>query len=46
MRKPIITALLAIVTLVAGAQSVDDALKQLGKENVKAKNLRLRRAST
>lgn len=38
MRKPIITALLAIATLVAGAQSVDDAVKQLGKDNAKAKN--------
>src|SRR6266498_1619214 len=38
MRKPIfITALLAITTLFAGAQTVDDALKQLGKSNDKAK---------
>jgi len=38
MRKTIfITALLAIITFVAGAQSVDDALKQLGKNNDKAK---------
>lgn len=37
MRKPIITAILAIATLVASAQSVDDALKQLGKANDKAK---------
>jgi tetratricopeptide (TPR) repeat protein len=36
MRKSIITALFAIATLVAGAQ-VDDALKQLGKNNDKAK---------
>ncbi len=39
MRKPIIiTALLAIVTFVANAQSVEDALKQLGKNNEKAKD--------
>lgn len=38
MRKSIITALLAIATLVVGAQSVDDALKQLGKNNEKAKD--------
>jgi len=38
MRKSIITALLAIATLVAGAQPVDDALKQLGKNNAKAKD--------
>src|SRR6266496_3381016 len=37
MRKPIITALLAIVTLVAGAQNVGDATKLLGKSNDKAK---------
>jgi tetratricopeptide (TPR) repeat protein len=38
MRKPIIiTALLAILTVVAGAQTVDDAIKQLGKNNDKAK---------
>jgi len=38
MRKPIfITALLAITTFFAGAQTVDDALKQLGKSNDKAK---------
>jgi tetratricopeptide (TPR) repeat protein len=38
MRKPIIiTALLAIATFVANAQSVEDALKQLGKNNQKAK---------
>ena len=39
MRKPIITALLAIATFVAGAQSVDDAVKQLGKSNDKAKEI-------
>ncbi|MFI5187603.1 MAG: hypothetical protein ACHQF0_12810 [Chitinophagales bacterium] len=38
MRKSIITALLAIATVVANAQSVDDALKQLGKSNDKAKD--------
>jgi hypothetical protein len=39
MRKQIIiTALLAIATFVARAQSVDDALKQLGKNNEKAKD--------
>jgi len=37
MRKSIITALLAIVTLVAGAQNVGDATKLLGKSNDKAK---------
>jgi len=38
MRKSIITALLAIATLVACAQPVDDALKQLGKNTDKAKD--------
>jgi len=39
MRKSILTALLAMVTIVAGAQQVDDALKQLGKNNDKAKDI-------
>ena len=37
MRKTIIAALFIITGFVAGAQSVDDALKQLGKNNDKAK---------
>jgi tetratricopeptide (TPR) repeat protein len=39
MRKPIITALFAIATFAAGAQSVGDATKQLGKSNDKAKEI-------
>jgi hypothetical protein len=39
MRKPIIiTAVFAIATVIANAQSVDDAMKQLGKSNEKAKD--------
>ena len=37
MRKTIIAALFVIAGFVAGAQPVDDALKQLGKSNDKAK---------
>jgi len=37
MRKTIIAALFVITGFVAGAQPVDDALKQLGKSNDKAK---------
>src|SRR5678815_1604435 len=37
MRKTIIAALFIVTCFVAGAQSVDDALKQLGKKNDKAK---------
>ncbi|HEV8285250.1 MAG TPA: hypothetical protein VGQ09_13125 [Chitinophagaceae bacterium] len=37
MRKSILAALLAITSFFAGAQTVEDALKQLGKSNDKAK---------
>jgi len=37
MCKLVTTLILAIATFVAGAQTVDDALKQLGKSNDKAK---------
>ena len=37
MRKTIIASIFIITGFVAGAQSVDDALKQLGKKNDKAK---------
>src|SRR5262245_18718748 len=37
MRKTIIAAIFIVTDFIAGAQPIDDALKQLGKKNDKAK---------